>query len=227
MEIENKVVLITGASSGIGQATAIEFAKKGSIPIITYNKNPKGAKKTYRECQKHTKTLLVKLDISKEKSIQKSIKSIIKQAKKIDILINNAGIINWGKFETQPASKITEQIDTNLKGTMNMTKHCLPYLKKQKKAIIINIASIAGKYPYAEIAPYCATKFGIRGFTKSLSLELPNNIKIYSVNPGATATKMTGFKGTSPKNVARIILKTAEEKLRKRSGDDIDVPDYL
>lgn len=227
MEIKNKVVVITGASSGIGRAAAIEFAKKGAVIVITYNKNPKGAEETNKECQKYTSTFLVKLDISNESSIKKALEKIINKLKKIDILINNAGIIVWGKFEAQSAKDINAQIDTNLKGTILMTKHCLPYLKKRKKSVIINIASIAGKQPYPKIIPYCATKFGIRGFTQALALELPSSIKIYSLNPGATATKMTGFKGVSPESVAGIIVKLAEEKLGKHSGSDIDIPDYL
>ena len=109
---------------------------------------------------------------------------------------------------------------------MNVTRIVIPYMKEDE-GIIINISSDAGKVGYGEIVPYCASKFGVRGFTKALALELPDNIKIYVVNPGLTATQMTNFQGTHPKKVAGIVVDTAKENLDKKSGDDIDIEDYL
>jgi NAD(P)-dependent dehydrogenase (short-subunit alcohol dehydrogenase family) len=108
-----------------------------------------------------------------------------------------------------------------------MTKRALPMLKKRKEAVIINIASMAGHEGYATLVPYCGTKFGVRGFTKALAEELPKRIRTYVVNPCMTATRMTDFEGVLPEHVADIIVRTAKETLRKKSGDDVDIPDYL
>ena len=124
-----------------------------------------------------------------------------------------------------------------------MTKEVLPYMQGQTYAgiqdsanvfeksktvgMIINIASAAGKNAYAGLTTYCATKFAVRGFTQALSKELPSGIKIYSVNPGLTATKMTNYQGVNPRKVAEVILKAAEEKFNVENGGDVDVWKYV
>ncbi|MCX5832937.1 MAG: SDR family NAD(P)-dependent oxidoreductase [Deltaproteobacteria bacterium] len=92
---------------------------------------------------------------------------------------------------------------------------------------IVNVASGLGKDVYPDYSPYCGTKCCVRGFTKAMARELPNRVGIYFANPGLTATRMTGYQGADPASVAGIIVKAAEEKLGKRSGDDIDIWEYL
>lgn len=226
MELKNKVVLITGSSIGIGKETALAFAKEGSKIIITYNTNKKEAEKTLKECKKLTECSLFHLDVTKTDSIKNVVKNVIDKFGSIDILINNAGVIVFKNFMEQNEKEVENQININLIGLMNMTKIAIPYMKEDER-IIINISSDAGKVGYGEIVPYCASKFGVRGFTKALALELPDNIKTYVVNPGLTATQMTNFQGIHPKKVADIIVDTAKENLNKKSGDDIDIEDYL
>ena len=226
MELKNKVVLITGSSIGIGKETALAFAKEGSKIIITYNTNKEEAEKTFKECKKLTECSLFHLDVTKTDSIKNVVKNVIDKFGSIDILINNAGIIVFKNFMEQSENEVENQININLIGLMNMTKIAIPYMKEDE-GIIINISSDAGKVGYGEIVPYCASKFGVRGFTKALALELPDNIKTYVVNPGLTATQMTNFQGIPPKKVADIIVDTAKENLNKKSGDDIDIEDYL
>ena len=226
MELKNKIVLITGSSIGIGRETALAFAKEGSKIIITYNTNKEEAEKTLKECKKLTECLLFNLDVTKTDSIKNVVKNVIDKFGSIDILINNAGIIVFKNFMEQSENEVENQININLIGLMNMTKIAIPYMKEDE-GIIINISSDAGKVGYGEIVPYCASKFGVRGFTKALALELPDNIKTYVVNPGLTATQMTNFQGIPPKKVADIVVDTAKENLNKKSGDDIDIEDYL
>lgn len=226
MELKNKVVLITGSSIGIGKETALAFAKEGSKIVITYNTNKKEAEKTLKECKKLTECLLFHLDVTKTDSIKKVVKNTIDKFGALNILINNAGVIVWKNFMEQSENEIEDQININLIGLMNVTKIVIPYMKEDE-GIIINISSTAGKEGYNELVPYCASKFGVRGFTKALALELSENIKTYVVNPGVTATQMTNFQGTHPKKVADIIVDATKENLDKKSGDDIDIEDYL
>lgn len=226
MELKNKVVLITGSSIGIGKETALAFAKEGSKIIITYNTNKKEAEKTLKECKKLTECLLFHLYVTKTDSIKKVVKNTIDKFGAIDILINNAGVLVWKNFIEQSENEVENQINVNLIGLMNVTKIAIPYMKEDE-GMIINISSAAGKVGYGEIAPYCASKFGVRGFTKALALELPENIKTYVVNPGLTATQMTNFQGIHPKKVADVIVDTAKENLDKKSRDDIDIENYL
>jgi 3-oxoacyl-[acyl-carrier protein] reductase len=227
MELKNKVVLITGSSIGIGAESAVLFAKEGCKVVVTYNKDKKNGEKVVIECRKHSEAILIHLDVTDEKSIKKALKDSIKAFSRIDILINNAGLITWKYLEKQSLREIDDQIDVNLKGLIKTTSIFLPILLSQKKGIIINIASGAGITAYTELSTYCATKFGVRGFSQALAGELPEQIRVYVVNPGMTATRMTDYQGVDPKEVANVILNTAKERLGKASGDDVDVWEYI
>lgn len=110
------------------------------------------------------------------------------------------------------------EVRTNLEGLIKMTKECLPYIKDR----IINIASGAGLEGYGSLSTYCATKFGVRGFTQSISHEL-RNLDVFVVNPGTTATRMNNFRGMPPEKVADVVLSTAQGRYKSRSGSDINV----
>jgi len=221
--MKDKVVLITGSSEGIGRATAFQFAEAGCRLVITYRKDRKEALQAADDCRKRgaSDILVLQLDISSDKSIRQCVKSVVKKFGHISILINNAGVIRWKPFKSQSFEDLEHQVNVNLLGTMKMTLEALPYVKD----MIINIASGAGKMAFADLVPYCATKFGVRGFTQGLALEL--KIPVYVVNPGMTATKMTNFKGVKPERVAEVILNTAKGKYEVKSGGDVDVWEYF
>lgn len=227
MKLKDKVVLITGSSSGIGSETAKVFAREGSVVIITYIKNKKEADSVANECRKRgaKDTAVVKLDITNDKSIQKTIANIIKKYGRIDVLVNNAGVICWKYLVDQTFKEIEQQIRINLEGSIKMTKEVLKHMLAGGIGIIINVGSGAGKSPHPTLSTYCATKFGIRGFTKVLAIETKGTgIKVYCVNPDKTATAMTGYEGRPPKDVAEVIVNTAKEDVYKQeTGADIDL----
>jgi len=227
MNLTNKVVLITGSSAGIGKETAIQFAKKGSRIIVTYNEGKEEGEKVLEECKKHSDAILLHLDVRDDDSIDKLVKETIERLGRIDILVNNAGVIRWKHLIKQSREDIEEQIKVNLLGLIKVTRAFLSQFHKQKDGIIINIASGAGKEGFSELTTYCATKFGVRGFTQALSYELTRGVRIYCVNPGMTSTRMTNYTGIAPSKVAEVILLAAEEKLDKESGDDVDVWEYV
>ncbi len=240
MELKNKVVLVTGSSQGIGAETALLFAKEGANVVVTYNSNRKKAENIFKECKKCKDAFLVKLNVDDEKSIKECVEKVVDKFGTIDILVNNAGVLVWKNLMEHSNKDIDFQINTNLVGLIKMTKTVLPFMKGQNKAgiknstnifeksktvgMIINIASAAGKRAANEnYSTYCASKFGVRGFTQALALELPKGIKTFAVNPGMTATQMTDFEGTSPRKVAEIIVNTAREKYKIQNGGDIDI----
>lgn len=225
MELKDKVVLITGSSQGIGRETALLFAKEGAHVVVTYHMSEKKGEEIYKECNKIKKSMLVRLDVTDEKSIKKCVEEVIDEFGTIDVLINNSGVLVWKSLLEQSNKEIDSQIDTNLKGLIKMTKAVLPFMKGQNDGMIINIASIAGKRASASenYAPYCATKFGVRGFTQAMANELPKGIKIFAVNPGMTATHMTDFRGVKPSRVAEVILKTAMGEIKPDENLDVDV----
>jgi 3-oxoacyl-[acyl-carrier protein] reductase len=221
--MKNKVVLITGSSDGIGRETAFKFASEKAKVIITYCNDRPGGMNTEKRCRElgAFETLLVKLDLRNNKSILNAVDKVVKTFGNIDILINNAGVAVWKPLREQNFTDIENQIRTNLEGLIKMTLICLPHVED----MIINIASGAGQTGFAELAPYCSTKFGVRGFTQALAEEIPIT-KIYAVNPDMTKTRLSGFQGRPPEQVAQIVLNTAKGKYRKTSGSDINVWDY-
>ena len=227
MKLKDKVVLITGSSQGIGEKTALEFAKKGANVVVTYNSNKEKAEKVFEECNKLNEAFLIQLDVRNENSIKECIEKVIDKFGAINILVNNAGVFTNKNLMIQSSKEIDLQIDINLKGLIKMTKAILPFMKEQNESMIINISSTAGKNTWEEISVYCATKFGVRGFTQALAKELPENIKVYSINPGLTATAMTNFQGISAKKVAKIIIKVAEGEIKPDSTKDIDIDKFV
>ena len=221
--LKNKVVLITGSSHGIGKETALLFSRERAHVVVTYFKDKKAAEKVLKECKElgSPDPLLVKLNVKDTGSIKDAVKEIVGKYKKIDILINNAGVISWEHLKDQKYDDIEDQVRTNLEGVIKVTRAVLPHITET----IINIASGAGKNGYEGLTTYSATKFGVRGFTQALAKEL-EHLKIYAVNPGMTATRMTNFRGTPPVRVAAIILNTALGKYPVESGDDLDSWDY-
>ncbi len=215
MEVKNKVVLITGSSLGIGRETAKAFAKEKAKPIITYYKDEKEGK----ELAEKLGTKAYQLNITSIESISSLLKKVKEDFGDIDILINNAGVIYWKPLKETSFKEIEEQIRVNLEGLIKMTKAVLDNFSPE---MIINIASGAGKTGYADLTTYCATKFGVRGFSEALSKEV--NIKIRVVNPRSTKTRMTNFKGDPPEKVAGIILKVAKEEINEF---EVDVWNYL
>lgn len=222
--IKNKVIFITGGSMGIGKETAYKFAKEGARIVITYYEKEKNAKEDALAVQKECikigagDVFAVSLNLLDDESIKNAIKQAVGKFGQIDILINNAGVSVSKLFKEQSREEIVNQIRTNLEGTIKVTKEGLPYIKE----MIINITSAAGKEGISYLTVYSATKFGVRGFTQALAKELPQ-LKIFAVNPGQTATRMSGFRGAPPEKVAEVILNTAKGKYNKKSGSDIDV----
>jgi len=221
--MENKVVLITGSSNGIGRETAFKFASEKAKVVLTYCNDMAGGQEAQKRCRElgAAETLLVRLDVKDNKSIVNAVDKVVKTFGKIDILINNAGVAVWKPLQKQNFTDIEDQIRTNLEGLIKMTRACLPYVED----MIINIASGAGQTGFADLAPYCATKFGVRGFTQALAEEI-SRPKIYALNPDMTKTRLTGFQGRSAEQVAQVVLNTAKGKYRKSSGADINVWDY-
>src|SRR3989344_549024 len=221
MSLKDKVVFITGSSIGIGRAIAFEFAKEGSKLIITYRSSKTEVEKVVKKCRElgSPDVLLLKLDVSDNDSIKNSVEEVKKYFGKIDILVNNAGYLVWVPLSKQTFEDIEKCIRTNLEGLIKMTLLCLPLTK----SLIINIASKTGTIAEMNATTYGATKWGVRGFTKALALELPSEIKTYAINPAGTATQMNDFTGTPPEEIGKIIVNLAKGKYNLPSGSDVNI----
>lgn len=214
-----KTVLITGASSGIGRYTAYQFAKNEYSLILTFHNDKSEIEITRKQCFEYgaANVEIFQLDLSDDKSIAKVVAILKKKKISINVLINNSATIVWKTLDQQTTSEIQSQIRTNLEGTITFTKALLPVIK----SVIINIGSKMGKFARPDLPVYCATKFGLRGFTQALALSQPS-LLVYCVNPDLTATKMTKYKGRNPEEIASIIFKLISGEQKPISGTDID-----
>lgn len=179
-----KTVLITGASSGIGKATAIYFQQKGWNVAATMRKP---------ENEKVLNTLpgikLFALDVTSESSIQNAIQQTISAFGQIDVLVNNAGYGAVGAFEASTPDQVKRQFDTNVFGLMNVTQAILPHFRSKKSGTIINISSMGGRITFPLYSIYHGTKWAVEGFSEALQFELRQfNIKVKLVEPGAIKT---------------------------------------
>ncbi len=219
MILVNKVVLITGSSQGIGRSIAYAFSKRGHQVIITYNSNKSKAEETKKQCLAlgAPSVDVYHLDVTDDKNIASVIKAVSSKYTKIDVLINNAGVLTFNPLTKQSMKEIELQLRTNLEGLIKMTRVALPWVRET----IVNVASQAGKSTLIDASVYCATKWGVRGFTQVLALE-NRHLRIYSLNPGLTATSMTDFEGVHPDKVAEVLMNVLAGKIRVDSGGDID-----
>jgi len=191
MRLKDKVVVLTGAASGIGKATAELFAKEGAIQIIS-DIDEDGLKNTFESLgEAKNKSIMMKVDVRKPSEVKAMIEKAIELNGKIDILIVNAGVVRVGPVETFPDEDYDLLIDVNLKGTHYTCKYAVPFFKKQNYGSIITLASVAAHIGQTAHANYCSTKAGVLGYTRALALDLaPFNVRVNSVSPGATDTPM-------------------------------------
>ena len=192
MKLKNKVAIITGSRRGIGFGIAEEMAKEGANIVIS-DIEQKDCEKACQKLKRYkTKTLAVKCDVSKKEEVDNLIQQTIKKFKRIDILVNYAGIVKFAPLLKKTEEDWDATIDINLKGVFLCTKAAAPYMVKQKSGKIISIASIAGFIGFDTISDYCASKGGIVTMTKEFALELAKyNINVNAIGPGVIKTKMT------------------------------------
>lgn len=190
--ISGKVVVITGASSGVGLATAIAFAKE-DCKIVLAARGEEALKKALQQCQDLGATVVYKTtDTSNAKEVEELVNFTLKHFSQIDFWINNAGVMASGKFEEIPMEVSEQVIKTNLMGYMHSAYYVLPVFKKQEKGILINNVSIAGYMPAPFSAVYSATKYGIKGLMAGLQSEYSIYPEIHICNIYPQVQQSTG-----------------------------------
>ncbi len=187
-----KTVLITGASRGIGSILAKEYAKAGYNVIINYKSNDGAAKKVFGEIEKiGGNSMIFKADVAYFPEVYNMIEKILEKYKKIDVLINNAGIETWGLLIDSTPEEFDDVFGVNIKGIYNTTKCVLPSMLKAEFGRIINIASIWGEIGASCEVIYSASKAAVIGFSKALAKELEmTNITVNTISPSYVMTDM-------------------------------------
>jgi len=190
--LEKKIIIITGASRGIGREIAKTLAREGYTIIANYNKSEKEAQKLKKELQEENKEIdIYKANIANEEETQEMIKYVIKKYKKIDVLINNAGIDKIQLVTEVTKKDWDEIINTNLYGTFYISQQAAKNMIQNKQGKIINISSIWGQIGASMEVVYSISKAGVDGLTKALAKELgPSGIQVNSIAPGFIKTEM-------------------------------------
>lgn len=218
--MDNKVVLVTGASSGIGKAVALRLASAGTQLVLTYHKRQKEAEEVRAACVKRgaKDVAVLKLNVSNDKNIITAFEEVRQRHSEVHVLVNNAGTGIVKPFAGNSFADIERQLRINLEGLIKMTYVFLPLVTEQ----IVNIGSMLAKETIPDMAVYCASKFGVRGFTQALAKEIPS-IKVCCLNPDMTATPLTQNHGRPPEAVADVLWKVLTGEIPCPSGGDVDV----
>lgn len=190
--MEKKIIIITGASRGIGREITKTLAREGYTIIANYNKSEREAQKLKKELQEENKEIdIYKANIANEEETQEMIKYVIKKYKKIDVLINNAGIDKIQLVTEVTKKDWDEIINTNLYGTFYISQQAAKNMIQNKQGKIINISSIWGQIGASMEVVYSISKAGVDGLTKALAKELgPSGIQVNSIAPGFIKTEM-------------------------------------
>lgn len=219
------VVVITGASSGIGRATAHAFARKGARLVLAA-RSTESLQEVAAECAAQgAEVVTVPADVSKEPEVKALMRSAVDAFGRIDVCVSNASVYSYGTFETTPPGVFRQIIDTNLFGTIHTAREVLPYFHAQGRGTLVIIGSLYSKITSPYVSPYVTSKFGLLGFAEVLRQELRKAKKIHVclVLPATIDTPIyqhaANYTGrsvhplppvVSPHRVARAILRTAE-----------------
>lgn len=215
-----KIILITGATSGIGQACARKFASAGYQIIITGRRSERlAALKVELEQQFDATILALEFDVQDRKAVEATLGNLPEAWQSIDILINNAGLAAGRDFfEDADMDDWETMLNTNVHGLLYVSKAIVPLMIVNKKGHIINMGSVAGKEVYEKGNVYCASKFAVDAISKAMRIDLLKyNIKVTAINPGAVETEfaLVRFKGDADKAAATY------SGIKPLSGDDV------
>lgn len=237
------LVFITGATSGIGKSTAEIFAKNGHDVIVTGRRQER-LTELKQTLQKKYKIKVIDLcfDIRNEKEVETAVESLTAENRKIDVLVNNAGLAaGLAPIQDGDLSHWERMIDTNIKGLLYITRIISKLMIKNKSGHIINIGSVAGREVYANGNVYCATKHAVDALNKGMRIDLlPFNIKVTAVNPGMVETEFSvvrfdgdeeraknvyaGLQPLSPEDIAETIFWVASRPAHVNINDILIMP---
>jgi NAD(P)-dependent dehydrogenase (short-subunit alcohol dehydrogenase family) len=192
MPLKDKVCLITGGATGIGRACAELFAQRGARVTFTVHKLDSRAEAVTDAIKKQGNTsAMLKCDVTSEEEVKKTVEEVISREKRIDVLVNNAGVVLIKPLVETTMEEFDKVVHTNLGGQFLFCKHVIPHMQKQGGGVIVNMSSVSGHVGQVYHAIYGSTKGGISAMTRALAWEVaPYNIRVNTISPGSVDTPM-------------------------------------
>lgn len=236
--IKDKVVIITGASSGMGEAAAKHLSALGATVVLGARRADRIEKLASEINNGSGKALAVTADVTHPEQVKNLVNTTVQKFGRVDVIINNAGVMPLSLVESLKIEEWNTMIDVNIKGVLNGIAAVLPHMKAQKSGQIINTASVAGHKIFSGSAVYSATKFAVRALTEGVRMEVkPYNIRTTIVCPGAVKTELleqitdadvrkanedyVGEVGISPDSFARVVAFAISQP------DDVDINEII
>jgi NADP-dependent 3-hydroxy acid dehydrogenase YdfG len=236
--IEGKIVVITGASSGLGEAAAKHLSALGATVVLGARRADRIKELASEITNNGGKALAVAADVTQLDEVKKLVDSAVEQFGRVDVILNNAGIMPLSPMDRLNVEEWNKMIDVNIKGVLNGIAAVLPYMKAQKSGQIINTSSVAGHKIFTGSAVYSATKFAVRALTDGLRIDVkPYNIRTTIVCPGAVKTELldhiteadvqqanqdyVGSVGISPDSFARVVAFAISQP------EDVDINEVI
>lgn len=239
-DFSGRVALVTGATSGIGHETALAFARHGADVAVTARRADLLESLVGEIRHLGVRSIAVAGDQRDEAHAEEAVGRTVRELGGLNVLVNNAGVIGAGPVETTTTEEWDRILDTDLKGPFFFCRAAVPHLKGRPGANVVNVCSVAGVRPYANLAPYCVAKAGLDMLTECLALELaPHGVRVNSINPGVVVTNLhkvsnavpdydaflercrsthpLGFVG-EPEDAAELILFLASDRARWITG---------
>ncbi|WP_263359090.1 SDR family oxidoreductase [Acidicapsa ligni] len=213
-----KTVLITGTSSGIGEAAAQYFLKRGWRVCATARRL-----ESLGAWSRMADVIPLSLDVTSSDSVRAAVMESVRIAGRLDVLVNNAGIGLAGPLEAIPIDEIERHFQTNVFGSIRMIQEVLPIFRKQKQGVVVNVSSVSGRFGVPFLSPYCAGKFALEGLSESLYYELlPFNIRVKLIEPGGIKTSFT--QKFAQHDAYQPNLGSVETRMKQASGPESALP---
>ena len=226
VNLNGKVALITGASSGIGAATAKLFSKLGATLALS-GRNVENLEKVANECEGAKKPLLIKADLGIEEDTKLVLDKTISELGKIDILINNAGVLEMGTVENTSLEQYDRVMNVNLRAVYHLTMLATPHLI-ETKGNIVNVSSVNGIRSFPGVLAYNISKAGLDQFTRCVALELaPKGVRVNSVNPGVIITELQKRGGLNDEAYSNFLERSKQTHALGRPGNVDEVAEAI
>ena len=216
--LEGRVALVTGASSGIGEATAASLAAEGARVAVAARRSDRLNALVERLRHAGREAIAIQADVAEQASAERMVETTVERFGRLDVLVNNAGLMVLAPFATSNPDDWRRMIDVNVLGMLYCTRAALPHLKRARSGHIVNVSSVAGRLPFATGTVYCATKYAVVGFSDTLRKELlADKIRVTVIEPGAVQTELV--QQVTDKSTRETIAKWQASMRQLRSED--------